>query len=79
LDFLLESRHEDVLEIDSNTISLLHSPVKGVESQNTDFRLEIAVSTSLKEEGCQLRNMWAKNWYFLQDVSQISPSQQKLK
>jgi hypothetical protein len=79
LDFFLESLNEHVLEIHSNTISLLHSPVKGVEGQNADFGVEIAVSTSLKEEGCQLCNMWAKDWYFLQDVSQISPSQQKLK
>lgn len=33
-------------------ILLLNSPVEGVEGQNTDFRVEIAVSTSLKEERC---------------------------
>jgi len=75
LDFLLGKRLNYGHDTNPNMNPLLHSPVKGVKGQNTNFRIEIAVASSLKEEGCQLRNMWAKNWHFLHGVSQINPSE----
>jgi hypothetical protein len=29
----------------------------------------------LKEEGCQLCNMWAEDWHFLHGGPQVSPGQ----
>jgi hypothetical protein len=77
-DFLLGKCLNYVHHANPEINSLLYSPVKGVECQNTDFRVESTVSSCLKEEGCQLCNMWAEDWHFLHGVSQVSPCQQKM-